>query len=86
MVVWWMYTLGGSTYGMHEVSSLRVYIESTGVLVLGCKIGSIYDKMIGFTVDTAYGIKLGIIENTGMCSLIGSSGRSRYVNLNDSFD
>ena len=86
MVVWWMYTLGGSTYGMHEVSSLRVYIESTGVLVLGCKIWSIHDKMLGFTVDTVDGIKIGINENTGLCSLIGSSERSRYVNLNDSFD
>ena len=81
-----MYTLGGSTYGMHEVSSLRVYIESTGVLVLGCKIGYIHDKMLGFTVDTVDGIKIGINENTGLCSLIGSSERSRYVNLNDSFD
>ena len=54
--------------------------------MLGCKIGSIYDKMIGFTVDTVDGIKIRMNENTGLCSLIGSSERSRYVNLNDSFD
>ena len=54
--------------------------------MLGCKIGSIHDKMLGFTVDTVDGIKIGINENTGLCSLIGSCEISRYVNLNDSFD
>ena len=70
---------------MHEVSELWVYIESADAILLGCKIGSIYVKMIGFIVETPDRIKLGVNKITDLCYLIGSYERSRYGNLDDSF-
>ena len=47
-------------------------VRCSDEIVLECKIGFIDGRMIGFTLGTSDGIKLGINESNYMVSFIGS--------------
>ena len=55
--------------------------RSTGGILRVYKMVYIGCKILGFKLDTEYGIKLVIIEMTDMGSLISYSERSRYIQI-----
>ena len=61
-----MVLFDGSADGNIEGSALRVSLEYSYGIVIGCKLGSTDGKLLEFTLENADGLELGIDEGTDL--------------------